>query len=182
MLPELETFTLEYLENQRSEVATRIGAQVMGQVLPDGAEGVDDIVAYTDQMLGAFAPGVASRVRKTLTLPIFLLQRPKRLSFRYGNTVLVREAARHDLVEVLTRLHAYLGRDDIRLVKQGITLTNACNNYRWLGTAFEFYLGNIFTVKERGMQPEYVAYVPDRNYQPKSSLDVKIVRVEHKQR
>ena len=179
MKPPLETFTLEYLEEQRTGRANKIATALLERALPDGAEGVDSIVQYSDMLLDSYAPNAANAVRKTLTLPIFLMQRPKRLSFRFGNTELVREAARYDLVEVLTKLHAYLGRNDIRLVKPGVTFAGT-REYHWQGTVFEFYLGNIFTVAERGMQPEYLGYVPDVGYKPRSTLNVKIVQIKHK--
>lgn len=98
------------------------------------------------------------------------------LNYDYGDDTMVHNIRRYEIIEVLTKLHAYVERSDILLVGPGIIIGDARYNYTWKGTIFEFHLGNVSTRSKR----YYVGYIADPDFEHKSNLNITFTQFHHK--
>lgn len=128
-----------------------IADKTVGRHLPPGMHAGEQIVTGAEMFLGsigrqgdveagfeAMGKGLAW-ISRTLSMPL-------RLRLRAGSTTLVADCGRRDLLEILVRLRAVLDGDlheqrHLSIVRGPLTFTDACYNYRWAGTVFEFTLG-----------------------------------------
>ncbi len=182
----LPTFKLSRLHDKRHKTAVSALSFVLGRSLPDGLPDSDGfpekLVEFS--LSGLEAMGLASvdtmveTVASCFSLAFLshLLTKPSRLSYQSGDTTLVADTRRFDLVAVLTKLQVTLGDPRLRLVAPAVLFSDACYNYRWRGTIFSFALG----VSGGAIRAEYVSWHPSPSYVSRSASGLSVIRVQHR--
>jgi hypothetical protein len=99
-----------------------------------------------------------------------------RLTFESGDTTLVEDTWRFDLIEILVKLQPGQEDDRLRLVASSVTFSDACYNYPWRGTIFSVAFG----ARAGKIRAEYVIWHPSATFQPHSALGVSIIRTQHR--
>lgn len=173
----LPTITIKRLETEREEAANKALTFIVDRLLGDPVSTSSVPVAemiVTCVELGLICRGfdeqlsaVQDAVGKSLARVSEILTRPYHLKFEAGSVRMVGDVPRRDLLETLVKLRAVLAEPNdsqvrLRLVPQAIRFTDACYNYRWRGTIFEFT-----SAFNPGInRPRYVAWHPSSTYRP----------------
>lgn len=175
----LPTITLKRLEAERDEAADQALAMVVDHFLPEALSPLpvaDMIVTWAALGLtyagyGAQLGAVQGAIGKGLARVSEILTRPCHLKFEAGAVRLVGDAPRRDLIETLVKLQVVLVEPNdsqarLRLVAPAVGFTDACFNYRWRGTIFEFTAGFMPGIN----RPRHVAWHPSPTYRPAPSM------------
>lgn len=176
--PNLPTIPLKRLETDRDEAAEQALSFVVDRFLPDELAPVpvaDMIVTWSELGLaflgyGAQVDAVHNAIGKGLARAAEILTRPYHLKLESGSIRLV-SVPRRDLLETLVKLQIVLvdrhnQQARVRLVAPPIGFTDACYNYRWRGTIFEFTSGFGPGIH----RPRYVAWHPSSTYVPRPAM------------
>ena len=191
----LPTITLKRLEADRDDAADQLLGLVVDQFLPEGLSPLpvaEMIVTWAELGLtvagfGEQLGAVQGAIGKGLARVSEILTRPYHLKFDGGAMRLVGDPPRRDLTETLVKLRAVLAAPDdsqvrLRLVAPAVGFTDACFNYRWRGTIFEFTSGFMPGIN----RPRHVAWHPSPTYRPAPAMPkhltdlLRIGRVQHR--
>ena len=182
----LETFQLGKMLEKRHKHAVSAITFVVEKRLPEGIPPGDSIVEQSIEfaLAGAAARGGADLVDKLETALSYvslsflghLTGRLWNLSFKSGDTVMVEETRRFDLVSVLARVNYLCNNDRIRLVSPNILFAQACYSYRWRGTIFEFALGP----RVGKVRATYIGWHPSPTFEPKSNEFISVHAIRHR--